>query len=221
MVDSLPAFIRRLTWKCMFFWEHVQSVFGLHSLFRMQGHEGLQEHHGIHLDILLCFQDVQELLDRGRQYEFCSYFQVLGSQKRSLLGSALGSRWERQQQPGWWTHLPQHLCKAQRLGGPLPGFVEELFECSADLYDRPPARGEVQLVHVGPPEFKHRHASNRHAADFKSQQQIAPVNFINGNKQLPGLWPQYWELDPPGLAERTWIFHIYREHQIPLKSWYI
>lgn len=47
------------------------------------------------------------------------------------------------------SHLPQHFSKAQGLGGSFPGLVEELLECSADLDDRPPARGEVQLVTLG------------------------------------------------------------------------
>ena len=63
-------------------------------------------------------------------------------------------------------HLSQHLGKPQRLGGSFPGLVEELLQCSADLYNRPPARRtETQLECMR----EHQEIHNKDRADSNSR----------------------------------------------------
>lgn len=188
MVDSLSAFIKRLS---------IEEVCSSGNMFSQcaaskaqsissgryeqmasldAGATGSENTVGTHLNILLCLQNTQELLDRGRQDKLCCYFQVLGSQKRSLFRISFKIHLSKgQQQPDWWTHLPQHLSKAQRLGGPLPGLVEELLECSADLYDRSPA-GRVQLVHTGDTQEQAQLVTNTQPVSKHSDKQHPQIS---------------------------------------------
>lgn len=224
MVDSLSAFIRKLSVR-----KHVlvgtcpvgvQIAKNINSGCNEQaaslecsGDQWPQDHRGIHLDILLRLQNVQEFLDWGRQYKLCCYFQVLGSQKRSLFRIGLKNKTRTgQQQPGWWTHLPQHFSKAQRLGGPLPGFMEELLERSADLNDRPPAgRGGSQLVHTGGTRVQAQLVTNRQHISNHSSKLLPQISSMRASSywdcgQNPG------KLDPQSSAESTWVFHVHRGH---------
>ena len=54
------------------------------------------------------------------------------------------------------SHLAQHFGKAQSLGRPLPGLVEQLFKWPAGLDDRPPWR--IKTVH----SLKHLHWGKKH-----------------------------------------------------------